>query len=70
MTMSSKAGPTPRELAVARLVAEGVPNKLIAVRLGISHMTVRHHLNNLYKRVGASDSAHMVAILFRQGLLQ
>lgn len=61
--------PTPRELMVARLVAEGVTTKEIAVQLGISRGTVARHLTRLFRKVSARSSPQMVACLFRQGLL-
>ncbi len=38
-----------------RLVAEGLPNKLIARRLGIAERTVKAHLTNIFGRIGVSD---------------
>ena len=61
---------TPRELEVARLVADGVTTRRIAAQLGVTYETVQHHLNNVYRKLGATGSAHMVAILFRKGILQ
>lgn len=42
---------TDREREVLALVAEGLPNKLIARRLGISEKTVKTHLTNIYRRI-------------------
>ena len=36
---------TPRELEVINLIAEGLPNKNIAAKLGISEHTVKFHVN-------------------------
>ncbi|MEY2569097.1 MAG: hypothetical protein QOE35_3626 [Actinomycetota bacterium] len=44
-----------RETAVLRLVAEGLANKLIARRLGISERTVKAHLTSVFQRLGVSD---------------
>jgi DNA-binding CsgD family transcriptional regulator len=60
---------TPRELEVARLIADGMSNRVIAERLGCAPQTVQHHLNHMYWKLGATGSAHMVAILFRKGIL-
>lgn len=46
---------SPREQEVLRLVAEGLPNKLIARRLSISERTVKAHLTNIFTRIGVSD---------------
>ena len=44
-----------RELDVLRCVAEGLPNKLIARRLGISEKTVKAHLTHVYEQIGVTD---------------
>ena len=44
-----------RELEVLRCVAEGLPNKLIARRLGISEKTVKAHLTRVYQQIGVTD---------------
>jgi DNA-binding NarL/FixJ family response regulator len=44
-----------RELDVLRCVAEGLPNKLIARRLGISEKTVKTHLTHVYEQIGVTD---------------
>jgi DNA-binding NarL/FixJ family response regulator len=46
---------TGRERDVLRLVAEGLPNKLIANRLGISEKTVKGHLTRIYEGLGVTD---------------
>ncbi len=46
---------TDREEQVLRMVGEGLPNKLIARRLGISERTVKAHLTSVYSRLGVSD---------------
>ena len=46
---------TERELDVLRLVAEGMANKQIARRLGISERTVKAHLTSVFQRLGVSD---------------
>jgi DNA-binding NarL/FixJ family response regulator len=46
---------TTREREVLSLVGAGLPNKLIARRLGISEKTVKAHLTNVYQRIGVSD---------------
>jgi DNA-binding NarL/FixJ family response regulator len=44
-----------RELEVLRCVAEGMPNKLIARRLGISEKTVKAHLTRVFQQLGVTD---------------
>jgi DNA-binding NarL/FixJ family response regulator len=44
-----------REIEVLRLVADGLPNKLVARRLGIAERTVKAHLTNIFGRLGVTD---------------
>ena len=37
------------------MVGDGLPNKLIARRLGISERTVKAHLTSIFQRLGVSD---------------
>jgi DNA-binding NarL/FixJ family response regulator len=46
---------TPREYDVLRLVRLGLPNKQIAVRLGIGETTVKTHLSSAFNRIGVAD---------------
>ena len=46
---------TPREREVLLMVAEGLPNKLIARRLEISERTVKGHLTHIFERIGVTD---------------
>lgn len=44
-----------REEEVLRLAAQGLANKQIGRRLGISDSTVKVHLGNIYRRIGVTD---------------
>ncbi len=44
-----------READVLRLVAAGHPNKVIALRLGISDKTVKNHLSAVFQKIGVTD---------------
>ena len=46
---------TPREVEVLRLVGEGLANKQIARRLGITERTVKAHLTSVFQSVGVTD---------------
>jgi DNA-binding NarL/FixJ family response regulator len=48
-------GLTAREEEVLALLAEGLPNKLIARRLAISERTVKGHLTHVFERIGVTD---------------
>jgi DNA-binding NarL/FixJ family response regulator len=60
---------TPREREILGMLAEGLPNKLIASRLGISDHTVKTHLEAIFDKLGASNRAEAVARAVRAGLL-
>ncbi len=59
---------SPREAQIALLVADGLPTKAIAMRLGISPWTVSTYLRRMYARFGVRSRAAMVARLFEVGL--
>jgi DNA-binding NarL/FixJ family response regulator len=46
---------TPRELQVLRLVAQGLTNRDIALRLVLSEHTVRRHLANIFRKLNLSS---------------
>jgi len=60
---------TPRELEILTLLAEGLVNKQIAERLGISEHTVKTHLAAIYEKLQVSNRAEAVATGLRRGLI-
>ena len=67
-----EAGPealTPREIQVLELVAEGLPNKLVAARLGISDQTVKFHIGSITGKLGAANRTDAVRRALRRGLI-
>ncbi len=60
---------TPREIEVLRMLAEGLANKNIAFRLGISEHTVKFHITSIFSKLNASSRAEAVAIGMRRGLI-
>ena len=52
--------PTARQSAVIRLVADGLSNRQIAERLGISENGVKRHLSNLFARYHVESRAALV----------
>jgi DNA-binding NarL/FixJ family response regulator len=61
---------TTRELDVLRLLAEGLPNKLIAARLGISDQTVKFHVASIGGKLGARNRTDAVRLAIRRGLVE
>ncbi|MGH7528065.1 MAG: response regulator transcription factor, partial [Gemmatimonadales bacterium] len=69
-TMSRPVQPlTARETEVLGMLAEGIGNKLIAARLGISEHTVKTHVAAIFGKLGVSTRAEAVASAARLGLI-
>ena len=60
---------TPREQEVLQLLAQGLSNKLIAARLGISDHTVKFHVNAILGKLGAQSRTEAIAQAARLGLV-
>ena len=60
---------TNRELEILALLADGLGNKQIAARLGISTNTVKTHLELLFDKLDVSSRAEAVARGIKRGLL-
>jgi len=60
---------TPRELEILRALGEGLSNKAVARRLGISAHTVKFHLEAVFTKLGATSRAEAVAKGLRRGLI-
>ena len=64
------SGLTDRERDVLALVGSGLPNKLIATRLGISEKTVKAHLTNVFRAIGVTDRTQAALWAQRHGLVR
>jgi DNA-binding NarL/FixJ family response regulator len=60
---------TAREIQVLELLAEGLPNKRIAERLGISDQTVKFHVASISGKLGAVNRTDAVRRAVRRGLI-
>ena len=60
---------TAREVQVLELLAEGLPNKAVARRLGISDQTVKFHVASLSGKLGAANRTDAVRRAVRRGLI-
>jgi DNA-binding NarL/FixJ family response regulator len=67
--MTSPEALTAREAQILALLAEGLVNKQIAARLGISRHTVKTHLAALFHKLGVSTRAEAVAAGARAGVI-
>lgn len=62
--------PTPRQLQILQLIADGDTFRAIALELGISQQTVKNHMLDLRHRLKAVSSPNAVAIAIRQGWIK
>ncbi len=60
---------TARESEVLGLLAEGLSNKMISRRLGISEHTVKFHVSSIYAKLGAGNRAEAVSRGARRGII-
>ena len=60
---------TPREVEVLGLIAEGLANKTIAARLGISESTVKFHVNAILGKLGVESRSEAIVQAARLGLV-
>lgn len=60
---------TDRESEVLQLLAQGMANKQIAVRLGISEHTVKFHVSSIYAKIGVTNRTEAVRRGARLGLI-
>jgi DNA-binding NarL/FixJ family response regulator len=61
---------TTRELEVLSVLADGLSNKAIATRLGISDETVKFHLSAIFGKLQASNRTDAVRQAVRRGLVE
>jgi DNA-binding NarL/FixJ family response regulator len=61
---------TPRESEVLRLLADGLGNKEIALRLNISEHTIKFHIRSILGKLGASSRTEAVSRGLRSGLIE
>ena len=60
---------TPRELEVLALVADGLRNREVAERLGVTEHTVKFHLAAIFGKLGASSRVEAVRRGLQVGLI-
>ena len=60
---------TPREREVLDWLSEGLTNRAIAARLGLSDHTVKFHVASIYGKLGVSTRAEAIRRGLRRGLI-
>ena len=61
-------GVTKRELQIISGVVSGRANKEIAERFGIAEDTVKHHLSNIFDKIGVSTRVELVVFAIKHNL--
>ena len=61
---------TPRELEVLRLLGQGRPNKLIGADLKISEVTVKSHVQSIFRKLNVLSRTEALAVANRRGVLR
>jgi DNA-binding NarL/FixJ family response regulator len=62
------AGLTERELAVLKALARGLSNAAISKEFWVTEQTVKFHLRNIYRKVGAANRTEAARFAFERGL--
>lgn len=65
---SRQFGLTPRELEIVTLVVAGYSNPDIAQRCSISEQTVKHHVSNIFDKLGVSNRLELALFAVNHGL--
>jgi DNA-binding NarL/FixJ family response regulator len=60
---------TAREIEVLRMLAEGLGNKEIASRLGVTDHTIKFHISSILGKLGAASRTEAVTMGVRMGLI-
>ncbi len=71
-TVDDRPDPDPltaRELEVLALLADGLSNKAIAARLGVSDQTIKFHVASICGKLGAANRTDAVRRAIRRGLI-
>ena len=61
---------TPRELEITSAVVSGLSNKEIARKFSLSEDTVKHHLTNIFDKMGASNRLELALFAVHHRLLE
>jgi RNA polymerase sigma factor (sigma-70 family) len=60
---------TPRETEILQYIAEGLLNKQIANKLGISEQTIKNHVTSILRKLNANARTEAVVLALKQGLI-
>lgn len=66
---ASRPGLTPREVEIIELIRDGLRNREVAARCGISEETVQTHVKNILLKLDAQDRTAAVSIALKRGFI-
>jgi two-component system NarL family response regulator len=61
---------SPRESEVITLVVEGLSNKAIAERLGLTEATVKTHITHIFEKLGVEDRTQAALAAVKRGIVR
>ena len=67
---ATAGGITPRESEVLALLSQGLQNKEIGARLGVTDRTVKFHVGSILSKLQAGNRTEAVTIAVQRGLIQ
>ncbi len=65
----SKAPLSPREQEILHLVCQGMSNAEMASRMFVTQNDIRHHLKNLYRKLGTRNRVHVLVLALSYGVV-
>ncbi len=68
VTAARPYGLTPREHEVVEAIADGLSNREIATRFGISQQTVKHHLTSIFNKMDVGSRLELALLAVREGI--
>ena len=70
MPRQRRFGLTPREMEIIKLVVAGYSNPEIAQKFSISEQTVKHHISNIFDKLGVSNRLELALFTVNHRLLE
>ena len=58
--MQKMAQLTPREKEVLKLLGKGLPNKVVAIMLGVTERTIEAHRAHIFRKMKVKNLAHLL----------